>query len=217
MAFEDLTRQVFERLTVVKFDHFYEVPNAKRNGKRRDMLRPVWQCLCTCGTYVFVDSSSLKSHNTRSCGCLRVDMMRAKGLGHKNHPNYVVWQNMRQRCHNVNHPQYNDYGGRGITIDPRWDTFENFIIDMGTRPSKKHLIERKDNHGPYSLWNCIWATSLEQNKNKRSNLLLTAFGVTLHLAEWLRRTKISERSYYRWLDHGLSFDEILDKFHITAI
>jgi hypothetical protein len=74
---------------------------------------------------------------------------------------------MVQRCTNENWPQYKDWGGRGITIeDPRWLEFPNFLADMGERPPGLTL-ERKDNNGPYALWNCIWATPHEQHMNTR--------------------------------------------------
>jgi hypothetical protein len=73
---------------------------------------------------------------------------------------------MRQRCLNVKNPNYKNYGGRGITIDPRWGMFENFLEDMGVRPDGKTL-DRKDNDGPYAKWNCKWSTPTEQNNNRR--------------------------------------------------
>jgi hypothetical protein len=73
---------------------------------------------------------------------------------------------MRQRCQNADHPRYPDYGGRGIAIDPCWDSFANFLADMGERPEGMTL-DRIDNDRDYAPWNCRWASFSEQRRNQR--------------------------------------------------
>lgn len=81
-------------------------------------------------------------------------------------PEYTTWQNMRNRCLNVHAQDYSYYGARGITIDPRWDKFENFLADMGRRPTAKHTLDRIDSDGNYTLSNCRWETRQTQARNR---------------------------------------------------
>ena len=82
---------------------------------------------------------------------------------------YARWVNIRQRCRNPNHPRYDDYGGRGITVDPRWDSFSAFLEDIGEPPGGSYLmfsIDRCDNDGPYAPWNVRWTTRAGQRRNR---------------------------------------------------
>jgi hypothetical protein len=89
----------------------------------------------------------------------------------KRRPEYVTWAGMKQRCLNPHCADYKRYGGRGIGICERWrNSFENFFTDMGPKPSPKYSIDRIDNDGNYEPGNCRWATSGEQQTNKRSTI-----------------------------------------------
>jgi hypothetical protein len=173
--FINITGQVFNKLTIVSFSHV-------QNNKY------YWLCKCECGNNKIVRSDSLKDGSVKSCGCLqhvRVKKIVASllpkrimtwhGYGNKTHrkKGYSSWIAMKARCLNPNHEAYNNYGGRGITIDPRWlgkDGFVNFLADMGERPSIRHSLDRyPDVNGNYCKENCRWATWEQQGIAKRTS------------------------------------------------
>lgn len=87
--------------------------------------------------------------------------------GWKGTPTYNAWQNMKRRCDDRNRPNFNDYGGRGITVCERWlHSFSNFLDDMGEKPENLTL-DRIDNDKGYFPENCRWATVSQQNFNQR--------------------------------------------------
>lgn len=88
----------------------------------------------------------------------------------KMHPEYKIWDSMKQRCDNPNSSNYQNYGGRGIRYDLKWKTFEGFIEDMGPRPTAEYSIERINVNGNYCKENCKWIPLSEQAKNKRRSM-----------------------------------------------
>lgn len=191
----NLTGQKFGRLTIIK--------QAGKNKRRQSR----WLCRCDCQRMTIVLGHSLKSDNTRSCGCLNIEQLTKHGHSTRNKisPTYQSWLDMNQRCNNPNTKQYKDYGGRGITICKRWTKFSNFFKDMGKRPTK-HTLDRMDNDKNYYKKNCRWATRKEQSKNRRNNRFETHDGKTQCLADWAEEVKIPA-SIIGWrLDHGWSIE-----------
>jgi len=88
--------------------------------------------------------------------------------GKANSPTYHVWEALKSRCLSHANKQYHSYGGRGITVCPRWDSFENFYADMGERPDGLQ-IDRIDNDKGYSPDNCRWVTRSENSQNRRTS------------------------------------------------
>ncbi len=182
----DLTGQKFERLIVVKY------AGKKQSGAA------LWLCVCDCGKERVICSYSLRSGNTKSCGCLQKEIVSAYQMkhGHSTRTHgiskvYGTWRRMIQRCNNFEHPYYVNYGKRGITICERWMDFENFLEDMGEPPTQEHSIDRIDNDGNYCKSNCRWATKKEQARNTRRNLLITFDGETQCLMWWAEKFNIN--------------------------
>lgn len=122
---------------------------------------------------------------------------RAKG------PEYHAWQHMKGRCYRANDSSYPRYGARGIGVCSRWlNSYENFVADVGIRPSPAHSLHRKDNNGNYEPSNVVWATKEEQNRNQTSTILLTIDAVELCVAEWSKVSGVSATTIYSRIKAG---------------
>ena len=92
---------------------------------------------------------------------------KGKHTGHSKHALYSTWGNMLRRCYCVTDRAYGYYGAQGIDVAPEWFIFENFMHDIGDKPSKTHSLDRINNNLGYSKSNCRWATKSEQCANRR--------------------------------------------------
>ncbi len=140
---------------------------------------------CVCGNEIVLRVRSVQGSHTRSCGCKSSALKTKHGKSFT--PEYRAWLELRKRCTEETHPQWHDYGGRGIQVCARWleeDGFENFLSDMKTRPTPQHSIDRKDNDGNYEPDNCRWATKTEQARNRRSTVNVKWNGEERCLASW---------------------------------
>jgi hypothetical protein len=120
-------------------------------------------------------------------------------------PEYHSWASMLSRCYNANAKEFPNWGGRGITVCDRWrHSFENFLADMGKRPSMAHSLDRfPDKNGNYELSNCRWATPLEQARNTRRQRSVEYLGRTLGLSEWVEILGLDYDRAKRKLRRGL--------------
>lgn len=194
----------FGRLTVVAV--------APGNSK----AKVLWRLQCECGNEIIRGASVVTSGNTRSCGCLYIDTCRTRSTKHghkrgeKQSLTYSSWCGMRTRCDNANIKEYKNYGGRGITYDPRWNSFANFLADMGECPTNMS-IDRIDNNGNYSKDNCRWATRTTQAGNTRRNINVEdEYGDTMCLAEYCKIHDLPYQTIGDQLRRGWSWERAID-------
>ena len=148
-------------------------------------------CRCECGLEKSVQLGNLKRGLSNGCGC---KPHKTKYSNIKDKSLLNTWHNMISRCYNKKDDNYKNYGGRGITVCVRWrDSFENFIADMGEKPSPKHSIDRINNDGNYEPSNCRWSTQKEQANNTRFSGKLTQ----INLAQKVGRTREYIRQIWR--------------------
>jgi hypothetical protein len=162
-AVKDLSGERFGRLVVVR-----RVGSHPGGGS-------LWLCACDCGASCDVVSRNLRRGATRSCGCLKQEKFCTPGSrtkhGHTSRdggvsPTYTSWRSMRDRCTN---PKDNRYYLYGIRVCDRWlHSFENFLADMGERPSGMTLDRYPDKNGNYEPGNVRWATPKQQAANRRT-------------------------------------------------
>lgn len=162
-------------------------------------------CRCDCGIERQVRSARIFSGNSKSCGCLARDNLITHGrtTNKTRHTSreYWIWNSMKNRCLNDKYKHFKDYGGRGITVCDKWLSFDGFFEDMGVKP-KGMTLERIDNTKGYSKENCVWASRVIQNQNKRNNKHITAHGETHCLTEWARRLNVSHATIVGRLNRG---------------
>lgn len=198
---KDLSGLRFGRLTVIR-----RVTNSTSNGRGHK-----WECRCSCGETKVVLRRYLVTDRIRSCGCLlnesRGHNLRTHGLSYT--PEFKTWVSMIERCKNTGRTWQVYHGARGIKVCDRWLVFENFLADMGHRPSPQHSIDRIDNDGDYTPDNCRWATPKQQSANTHRNVRFTYNGITMCLSEWERAVGLKRSSLSHRLTAGWTFERAL--------
>jgi len=128
--------------------------------------------------------------------------------GGKSSPTYTSWRTMRRRCSDPDHPAYPNYGGKGIEVCERWSSFENFLEDMGERPSKRHTLGRATPFSDYAPGEVEWETLEQQNAglHDKSGEAVEVDGVTRTKQEWANHLGLSYRSLCRRLQRGWGLD-----------
>lgn len=202
------TRSDFKDMTGRRFGRLVAISKAPDRIQPSGDKKTRWNCQCDCGASTVSDSDALRSGRSKSCGCATVESTKARFTKHGNtngefRVEWEAYRKMVARCHDPRNNAFCYYGARGIFVSEDWrGSFDVFLADMGRRPDGMTL-ERKDNNGPYSKGNCIWATRKAQQRNRRCNALLKINGETKTLAEWsemsgIHRSTIEDRIERGW-------------------
>ena len=202
----DLCGQRFGRLVAVRFDSMHSFPNGKR-GQR-------WLVRCDCGREFTVLRTSIRDGHTNSCGCLESEKLSARNRTHdkSRSATYRTWASMMARTSIPSASSFKYYGGRGIKVCERWHAFENFLADMGERPSPKHSIDRfPDQDGDYEPGNVRWAFHKAQMRNMSRNHLIEFEGEKNCIAHFAERFAIDPTVLLKRIRRGWTVPDALQK------
>ncbi len=160
--------------------------------------------MCECGVIKKYRASHLKYGKTISCGCYPEKNRAALSTKHglSSNPLYFVWASMMDRCYNEKFQDYRNYGGRGISVCERWHNVTNFVADVTNGYKKGLQLDRVENNGNYCPENFRWATRKENNRNKRTNRMITVNGVTKSMAEWVEETGVKYTTMSGFVSKG---------------
>lgn len=166
-----------------------------------------WKFQCDCGASLIASGNEVRRGGVTCCRDCSAKSKAAlkKTHGESASAEYRTWCAMKSRCENPNFEAYEHYGARGIAVCEQWaKSFDQFLADMGRRPSKDATIDRKNTDGNYEPSNCHWATRLEQANNKRNNRLIEIGGVVRTVAQWARTCGLTEAGIRARLKRGIS-------------
>lgn len=195
--FKNLTNRRFGRLLVISYQG--------RIGENAH-----WECLCDCGNIRICTSGNLSRGNSKSCGCLRKDLIQQESLNTQESAEYRSWCNAKTRCTNPNARNWHRYGGRGITMCQEWiNSFSSFLQYLGPKPSEKHSLDRIDNNKGYEPGNVRWATPKQQARNMVSNNSITFNGKTMCATDWTAELGLKKWTIVNRLKYGWSIERAL--------
>jgi hypothetical protein len=223
-----------ENISQVTSDVISKVKSYYESGDRFGRLMLTGKCyvkkgyvkvvetICDCGNGLWVDLVSLKRDKTHSCGCIRIEEFVQRNTTHgmtigNAHPLYKIWQNIISRCENKTTPSYKYYGGRGVKICDEWrNNFKSFYDWAIANNWQRGLEIDKDKKGNsllYSPETCLILTSKENQKYKRSNVIIEAFGEKKRLVDWGldSRCSIKAKSINIRLKNGWNAEDAISK------
>lgn len=169
----------------------------------------IWAVKCVCGRLKPVLGTNLKRGDSTSCGAHRKHGEAKYEVRTKE---YVAWLAMINRCSSNRPDLRRCYKDRGISVCGRWrKSFENFLEDVGRKPSDKHSLDRIDNGKGYSPGNVRWADKRTQARNRRGLRYLTISGITKLEIEWAEISGISLTTIRSRSNRGWKPEEIISK------
>lgn len=208
-GFVDLTGHQYGRLTVLRRG----MGRITANGRSR----ATWVCRCECGTVVEVQSDSLRTGNTKSCGCYNHDRIVERNIRHgyasrsSRSPEYEAWEGMKKRC--GRDPDYLD-----VKVCDKWaNSFADFLHDMGPKPAPHYSIDRIDPYGDYEPDNCRWLPLRAQAANKRNTRWVVWEGRKVSAGVLAKELGIYRSSLYRVLDRGYSIEDAINHLRLFGV
>ncbi len=172
-------------------------------GHKGNSLR--WLCKCSCGTWKLLDGRSLTAGLSKCCGS-------GHGLPNKalRQKVWKLYKGAKTRCNNPNATGYHNYGGRDIKFC--FTSFQDFLDEVGFRPSPQHSLDRMDNNGNYEKGNVRWATRLEQANNTRNVRIMTHNGISQTWRDWATMLNTSVKTlYHRYYELKWTIDRTLSQ------
>ena len=208
----------FGRLTVLELDHV-EQKNITRGKYKTIRTFEFYRFQCDCGNICVKEKNSVKSGNTRSCGCLSKEYNESEAHKKENLKHnlrytriYKIWLGIKNRCFNPKNYSYKNYSARGIKVCDEWKNnpklFCNWAINNGY--NDELTIDRIDVNDDYKPSNCRWITKSEQTKNKRNTIYLTYKNETKTLIEWSKEKKLNLKTLQSRTQRGWTPEKILE-------
>ena len=201
----NLRGRTFGTLTVLEFD-------IKSSPERTR-----WVCRCACGEVKSVMTQNLLKGDVQSCG---------RGMCHPNakhggrinrDPEYSAWCSIKQRCYSPTCPNFARWGGRGIKMCDQWlNNYEQFLADVGRKPSPDHTLDRRNNDGNYEPGNVRWVTATVQQNNKRTNRIVEFNGRKQSVGMWATEMGVHRNLILRRLNKGWSVQRAITEKPRTA-
>lgn len=170
-----------------------------------------WEFMCDCGKTKIIQRNTVTDGSVKSCGCL----FKTRN-GKSNSRKYSIWKGIIDRCYNKNNKHYYNYGGRGIKVCDEWKDktygFENFLewIEKDGNYNDILTLDRINNDGDYSPYNCRWATRIDQNNNKRVNRIVEYKGKKYTISNLAREYNMDRRLLDARINHGWSIEDAVD-------
>lgn len=175
------------------------------------LVKPVggihWRARCSCKKVRTVVLSHLTGGKSTRCRDCYAKTQGSHWRTTKD-STYAAWARMRQNCMNRNSNRYLRYGGAGIGVTQRWDSFENFLEDMGDKPPGT-VLTRIDPSREYCKENCRWGTAKESQNNRREQKRYTHDGHTLTIPQWAERVGMKQSALRARLARGWDFADAI--------
>ena len=167
---------------------------------------------CDCGVEKVINYRNVVKEKQKSCGCSQHNVPKTHGMVIRNKKMYECYNAMMSRCYDQNHPEYENYGGRGITVCDSWHSIENFFNDMESTHSKDLTLDREDVNGNYCAENCSWKTKSWQGFNKQKSKFNTSgkTGVYWNKEKQKWETRITVNLKKIFLGYYASFEDAVE-------